>query len=179
MTLLDAAGSPPAAGELRLAARNELDALQPFEGLEHWCSELLESHISYPPWPTSVRNISGSQGLRAGDALDLSALVEVGIEGVPTWQAHVTFAMARHAAVDLTQVLHVDPVAVADRLPDGDLEELRRQMESVGLAPVRSPEADQQLLNLRRSYEPFVCGLARALMMPTPPWWHRYPVRDN
>jgi Ion channel len=184
LTLLDAwAGSPPAAVEVlrRLGARHEVDALQSFlKDWEYWSSELLESHISYPAVAFFRSQHSRQSWVSAlATILDLSALVEVGIEGVPTWQAHVTFAMARHAAVDLTQVLHVDPVAVADRLSDGDLEELRRQMESVGLAPVRSPEADQQLLNLRRSYEPFVCGLARLLMMPTPPWWQRQTVRDN
>ena len=87
--------------------------------------------------------------------------------------------MARHAAVDLTQVLHADPDPAADRLSDVDLEELRRQIESVGLTPARSPEADRRLSDLRRSYEPYVNGLARTLMMPTPPWWHRQAVRDN
>jgi ion channel len=184
LTLLDAwAGSPPAAAEVlrRLAGRNELDALQLFlKDWEYWCSELLESHISYPvvayfrsqhqrqSWVSALATI-----------LDLSALVEVGIEGVPTWQAHVTFAMARHAAVDLTQVLHADPDAAADRLPDRDLEEMRRQIEDVGLRPVRSPEADRRLADLRRSYEPYVNGLARALMMPAPPWWRRHADRDN
>ena len=109
----------------------------------------------------------------------MSALVEVGIGGVRSWQAHVTFAMARHAAVDLTQVLHVDPDVAADRLSVGDLEEVRRQIEDVGLAPARSPEADRRLSDLRRSYEPYINGLASALMMPAPPWWHRHAVRDN
>jgi hypothetical protein len=184
LTLLDAwAGSPPAAAEVlrRLAARNELDALQPFlKDWEYWCSELLESHISYPAvsfFRSQHQRQSWVSALTA--ILDLSALVEVGIDGVPTWQAHVTFAMARHAAVDLTQVLHADPETAADRLSDGDLEALRRQIESVGLTPARSPEADRQLLNLRRSYEPYVAGLARALMMPTPPWWKPHAVRDN
>jgi hypothetical protein len=184
LTLLDAwAGSPPAAAEVlkRLAARNELDALQPFlKDWEYWCSELLESHIAYPSvaffrsqhqrqsWVSALTTI-----------LDLSALLEVGLEGVPTWQAHVTFAMARHTAVDLTQVLHADLDMAADRLSAAELEELRQQIESVGLKPARSPEADRRLLDLRRSYEPYVSGLARALMMPTPPWWHRHAVRDN
>jgi len=105
--------------------------------------------------------------------------VEVGLDGVPTWQAHVTFAMARHAAVDLSQVLHAAPDMSVDRLPDGDLEELRRQIESVGLKPARSPDADRRLSELRGSYEPYVSGLARALMMATPPWWRRHAVRDN
>jgi hypothetical protein len=111
--------------------------------------------------------------------LDLSALVETGIAGLPTWQAHVTFAMARHAAVDLTQVLHAESDTAADRLPDADLEELLRQLETAGLTLARSPEADRQLLNLRRSYDPYLNGLARALMMPTAPWWHRHAGRDN
>ncbi len=186
LTLLDAwAGSPPAAAEVlrRLGGRNEIEALQPFlKDWEHWCSELLESHISYPAvaffrsqhqrqsWVSALTTI-----------LDVSALVEAGISDVPTWQAHVTFAMARHAAVDLTQVLRADtqtPLA-ANRLGDDDLEQLRRQLESVGLSPARSPETDARLLALRRSYEPYVAGLARTLEMPLPPWWHREAVRDN
>jgi hypothetical protein len=184
LTLLDAwAGSPPAAGEVlrRLAAHNELGALQPFlKDWEYWCSDVLESHISYPgvaffrsqhqrqSWVSALATI-----------LDLSALVEVGVDGVPSWQAHVTFAMARHTAVDLSQVLHADPDPDANRLPPEDLEGLRRHLESAGLTCARSPEADRQLQQLRRSYEPFISGLSRALLMPTPPWWHRQEVRDN
>jgi hypothetical protein len=184
LTLLDAwAGSPPAAVEVlrRLAARNELDALQPFlKDWEYWCSEVLESHISYPAVAYFRSQHSRQSWVSALAAiLDLSALVETGMAGVPTWQAHVTFAMARHAAVDLTQVLHADPEVGADRLPDSDLEEVCRQLESAGLRLARSPEADKRLLTLRRSYEPYINGLARALMMPTPPWWHRQAVRDN
>jgi hypothetical protein len=109
----------------------------------------------------------------------LSALVEVGIEGVPTWQAHVTFAMARHAAVDLAQVLHADPDPAADRLSHDQLEAMRGQLEAVGLKPARSPDADRRLLELRRSYEPYMVGLARTLMMPTSAWLHDRAVKDN
>src|SRR5262249_14442442 len=52
LTLLDAwAGSPPAAAEVlrRLAGAGELDRLEDFlKDWEYWCSEILESHISYP-----------------------------------------------------------------------------------------------------------------------------------
>jgi len=109
LTLLDAwAGSPPSAAEVlrRLARAGELGALDPFlRDWEYWCSELLESHISYP-----VIAFFRSQHQRQSwvsalaTVLDVSALVVVGIEGLPTWQAHITFAIARHAAVDLTQV---------------------------------------------------------------------------
>jgi hypothetical protein len=184
LTLLDAwAGSPPAAAELlrRLAERGALDALVPFlKEWEYWCSELLESHISYPAvaffrsqhqrqsWVSALTTI-----------LDLSALVNTGIEGVPTWQGHVTFAIARHTAVDLSQVLRADPEDVEDRLPASELATLRDQLEKVGLKPVRSSDADARLLQMRRMYEPYVSGLARTLMMPLPSWWDRQPVRDN
>jgi Ion channel len=184
LTLLDAwAGSPPAAAELlrRLAERDALDALVPFlKEWEYWCSELLESHISYPAvaffrsqhqrqsWVSALTSI-----------LDLTALVNTGIEGLPTWQAHTTFAIARHAAVDLAQVLHVDPENVDDRLPASELAGLRDQLEKAGLKPVRSADADARLLQMRRMYEPYVSGLARTLLMPLPPWWHPQPVRDN
>ena len=184
LTLLDAwAGSPPAAVEVlrRLAARNEMGALQPFlKDWEYWCSEVLESHISYPAVAYFRSQHTRQSWVSAlATILDLSALVEVGVDGLPTWQAHVTFAMARHAAVDLCQVLHADPDPAADRLPDGELDEMRRQIESAGLAPVRSPEADRRLAELRRSYDPYVVGLARMLLMPAPPWFHRGVVRDN
>src|SRR5258706_734305 len=184
LTLLDAwAGSPPAAVEVlrRLAARNELDALQLLlKDWEYWCSEVLESHISYPAVAYFRSQHSRQSWVSALAAiLDLSALVETGMAGVPTWQAHVTFAIARHAAVDLSQVLHADPEVSADRLPDSELEEIGRQLESAGLTPPRSSEADRHLADLRRSYEPYINGLARALMMPAPPWWHGDGVRDN
>jgi hypothetical protein len=184
LTLLDAwAGSPPAAAEVlrRLAARGEIAALNPFlKDWEYWCSDVLESHISYPAVAFFRSQHQRQSWVSAlASLLDLSALIEVGIEGVPAWQAHVTFAMARHAAVDLTQVLHAVPDGVVDRLPDGELEQLRRQLESVGLRPARSADADRQLLKLRRSYEPYICGLARALVMPTPPWWRGQAVKDN
>lgn len=184
LTLLDAwAGSPPAAAELlrRLAERGALDALGPFlKDWEYWCSELLESHISYPvvaffrsqhqrqSWVSALTTI-----------LDLSALVSAGIEGVPSWQAHVTFAIARHTAVDLSQVLRTVPEDVDDRLPANELDALRDHLERVGIKPVRSLDADARLLQMRRLYEPYVSGLARTLLMPLPSWWHRQPTRDN
>lgn len=38
---------------------------------------------------------------------------------------------------------------------------------------------NRRLLDLRRSYEPYITGLARTLMMPTPSWWHQHAARDN
>jgi hypothetical protein len=184
LTLLDAwAGSPPSAAEVlrRLADSGELAALGPFlKEWEHWCSDVLESHISYPvlayfrsqhqrqSWVSALTTI-----------LDLSALISTGIEGVATWQAHVTFAVARHAAVDLVQVLHAAPDRGVDRLPPDRVELLRKQLEAAGLRPDRSSSSDARLRELRRSYEPFVQGLSRSLMMDLPAWWRERPGRDN
>jgi hypothetical protein len=184
LTLLDAwAGSPPAAAEIlrRLGSAGELKALDQFlRDWEYWCSELLESHISYPAvayFRSQHQRQAWVSALAA--ILDVCALILVGIDDVPTWQAHVTFAIARHAAVDLTQVFRAAPRDEDVRLPADDLEQLRRQLEGAGLRPRRSPEADARLTELRRSYEPFVIGLGHALMMPIPAWWHPHPLRDN
>jgi hypothetical protein len=184
LTLLDAwAGSPPAAAEIlrRLATHDAMEALEPFlKDWEYWCSDLLESHISYPAvayFRSQHQRQSWVSALAA--LLDLSALVEVGIEGVPTWQAHVTFAIARHAAVDLSQVLHVVPDREADRLIDGELEQVRQALERAGLRPVRSPEVDLRLRELRRSYDPYINGIADWLMMPAPSWLRLDGLKDN
>jgi hypothetical protein len=184
LTLLDAwAGSPPAAAEVlrRLSEAGELKALDPFlKDWEYWCSELLESHISYPVvayFRSQHQRQSWVAALTA--VLDLCTLVIVGIEGLSTWQAHVTFAIARHAAVDLAQVLHSRPDASANRLSQDDLEQIRRQLEHAGLRPDRSPEADARMAELRRSYDPYVAGLGRSLIMPVPSWWRPQPARDN
>jgi ion channel len=184
LTLLDAwAGSPPAAAEvlLRLARANETRALDAFlKDWEYWCSEVLESHISYPlvayfrsqhqrqSWVSALTTV-----------LDLASLVEVGIEGVPAWQAHVTFAIARHAAVDLSQVLGVELDRTTDRLGGEALDTLRQRLEADGLRPNRSADADARLTTLRRSYEPYVLGLSHWLLMPAPAWWRDGPSRDN
>jgi hypothetical protein len=184
LTLLDAwAGSPPAAAEVfvRLARAGEMKSLEAFlKDWEYWCSELLESHISYP-----VSAYFRSQHQRQSwvsaltTVLDVSALVLTGIDGVPTWQAQVTFAIARHTAVDLSQVLRAPRGPVVDRLSTDDLERLRRLLEDAGLRPIRTPDADARLSALRRLYEPYVAGLGRQLMMPLPSWWRERHVRDN
>ena len=184
LTLLDAwAGSPPAGAEIlrRLADAGDLDALQPFlKDWEFWSSELLESHISYP-----IVAFFRSQHQRQSwvsaltSVLDVSALVIVGIEGVSAWQAQVTFAIARHAAVDLSQVLGARPDGREERLPLEELARVRSQLGEAGLRLRASPEADAHLASLRKSYEPYVSGLARVLMMPLPRWTHPTPVMDN
>jgi hypothetical protein len=184
LTELDAwAGSPPAAAEIlrRLAARSELSMLGGFlKDWESWCSDVLESHISYPT-VGFFRSQHQKQSWVAALAcvLDLSALIEAGIEGTPTWQAHVTFAIARHTAVDLSQVFGAEIVPGEDRLSDAEFERMRSQLAAAGVRLVDTPDARQRLHAIRQSYEPYVSGLSRALMMPLPPWWYELPPKDN
>jgi hypothetical protein len=184
LTLLDAwAGSPPAAAEvlLRLARARELEAIEPFlKDWEYWCSEVLESHISYPA-VAYFRSQHQRQSWVAAltTVLDVSALVLAGIDGIPTWQAQLTFAIARHAAVDLSQVLRASIDWSVDRLSPDDLDRLRRLLETAGLRPARSAAADARLVELRRSYEPFIAGLGRSVMMSIPAWWREGVAKDN
>jgi hypothetical protein len=184
LTVLDAwAGSPPAAAEVlrRLAARSELSMLGAFlKDWEFWCSDVLESHISYPTvgfFRSQHQKQSWVSALAC--LLDLSALIEVGIDGIPRWQAHVTFAIARHTAVDLAQVFGVPIAACEDRLRDAEFDRMRDQLAVVGVRLVDTPAARERLRALRRSYEPYLFGLSRRLMMPLPPWWNERPPQDN
>jgi Ion channel len=183
LTLLDIrAGTPPAAAELlrSLVATGDPAALSEFlKEWEYWCSELLESHISYPAvayFRSQHRRQSWISALAT--VLDLSALLKVGVvDGFSTWRADQTFAIARHAAVDLAQILGAPLNPTVDRLPPEELAALRRELEGAGLT--LSLEADAQLAELRRSYEPYVNALANRLMMATPPWRHAKAVRHN
>jgi Ion channel len=184
LTLLDAwAGSPPAAAEVlrRLAARSELSMLGAFlKDWEFWCSDVLESHISYPT-VSFFRSQHQKQSWVSALAclLDLSALIEVGIDGIPSWQAHVTFAIARHTAVDLAQVFRVPIAAGEERLRDAEFDRMRDQLAVVGVRLVDTPASRERLRALRRSYEPYLFGLSRMLMMPLPPWWNERQPKDN
>ena len=131
ISMLDArAGSPPTAAELlvRLAGSTEdptIDQIVLDEVLrdwERWAAELLESHISYPVLSFFRSQHSNQSWLGAlTTMLDVTSLVLTGIEGVHPGQAKLTFAMARHAAVDLAQVVNAryDPQA-PERMTDAD-----------------------------------------------------------
>ena len=57
-----------------------------------------------------------------------------GVEDVDAYQAQLTFAMARHAVVDLALVYQVPPrPADPARLPDAALERLRTLLAEAGL----------------------------------------------
>src|SRR5581483_11599018 len=106
ISLLDArAGSPPTAAELmrRHAYQGAEQALALLlVEWERWSAELLESHISYPLLCYFRSQHSNQSWIGALTAiLDTSALLIAGVRGHEARQAQLTFAMARHAVVDL------------------------------------------------------------------------------
>lgn len=185
ISLLDArAGSPPSAGELlaRLGCCPDpvvLDNI--FRGWERWCGDLLASHISYPVLCFFRSQHSNQSWLGAlTTMLDVTSLVLAGIDGIPKEQAKLTFAMARHAVVDLTQVVNAryDPHA-PDRLSDEALAELRKYLANAGMRVKQDEAADQKLRKLRSLYEPYSEALGQRLLLSVPPWLRTEVRKDN
>jgi Ion channel len=178
ISLLDArAGSPSSAAEL-LRRHSQGENMRELERLlydwERWAAELLESHVSYPllcyfrsqhdnqSWITALTTV-----------LDTCALVIVGVDGGPAWQARLTFAIARHAVVDIAQIFNTAPKSVeccSTRLPPEELQRLREILSSSGIRLKGGADAEKRLLELREMYEPYVVALSDLLVMPLPPW---------
>jgi hypothetical protein len=190
ISMLDArAGSPPTAAELlvRLAGSSENPSIdqsvldEVLRDWERWAGELLESGLSYPVLSFFRSQHSNQSWLGAlMTMLDVTSLVITGIEGLHPGQARLTFAMARHAAVDLAQVVNAryDPQA-PERLTDEDFDTLRDALAGAGLKLRSTEEARQKLTKLRSMYEPYVHSTARNLMVTLPPWRHPAKTRDN
>ena len=185
ISLLDArAGSPPSAAELLSRAANSPDQRtldQLFRDWEHWAAEVLESHLSYPVLSFYRSQHSNQSWLGALTVvLDATALVIAGIDGISNEQARWTFKMARHAVVDLAQVVvaRFDPDA-PERLTPADLAQIRSRLSQQGLKLRDSSEAEQKLAQLRQQYEPYCQGIARNLYITLPPWIRHDNIRDN
>lgn len=176
ISLLDArAGSPSSATELlRRSYRDRKieELIQFMREWERWCAELLESHLSYPVL-TYYRSQHERQSWLAAltTILDTCALLIVGFEDISAPTIRFTFAIARHAAVDLAQVYGTPPVnPKLGRLSHDDFARMRDALAEVGLTLQHQENAEQLLYNLRRSYEPFVNSIADHLLVNLPPW---------
>ena len=185
ISLLDSrAGTPPTAGELlrRHSHVHGQDALRVLlKDWEHWCAELMESHLSYPVlayFRSQHDNQSWIASLTA--ILDTCALVIVGVEGNCEKQAELTFAIARHAVVDLSQVFGTAPKPLPhDRLPAQDLRHIRDILAQHGLKLHDGEEADRKLAEFRKMYEPYIFALANYLNQTLPPWIPLKKGKDN
>ena len=185
ISLLDArAGSPPTAAEFlgRLPAQGgALLADEVLRDWERWAAQLLETHISYPQlayYRSQHLNQSWLGALTA--ILDSSAVIVAGLDALPGRQAKLTFAMARHALVDITQTfVPLRPAETADRLPRQTLRRLHEHLAEKAVHVPDSAEYEERLRVIRRKYEPYAGALADFLVLDLPPWIHAEPRRDN
>lgn len=185
ISLLDArAGSPPTAAELmrRYAYEGGEHTLsQLLSEWERWSAELLESHISYPLlcyFRSQHTNQSWIGALTS--ILDTSALLIAGVRGHEARQAQLTFAMARHAVVDLAQIFSLAPIKdVPDRLPPERYEQLYKLLCQSGVSVCRDDNSYERLRDLRALYEGYAAALSKYLCMPLPPWIADQPHKDN
>src|SRR5271166_6394254 len=142
ISLLDArAGSPPSAAEFlgRLGCCPEQTVLDEIlRDWERWCADLLSSHISYPVL-VFFRSQHGNQSWLGALTvmLDVTSLIMTGVDGIHPEQAKLTFAMARHAAVDLAQGVNAEysPHDIG-RLTAEDLSRLRAELAQRGVTLV-------------------------------------------
>ena len=183
ISLLDArAGSPPSAGELLRRHGQDMPELgQLLYDWERWSAELLESHLSYAVLAYFRSQHTNQSWLAALTAiLDTCALVMAGVNGGPTRQAQLTFAMARHAVVDVAQIFIRSPQALApDRLPPSSVTALRNMLAGAGVTLQEGVAAEQQLRELRQMYEPYVQALSEYLLMALPPWFRVTVMPDS
>jgi hypothetical protein len=185
ISLLDSrAGTPPAAGELlrRHSYPGGQEALRDLlKDWELWSAELMESHLSYPVlayFRSQHDNQSWIASLTA--ILDACALLMVGIEDACTKQAELTFAIARHAVADLSQVFGTPPKPLPEnRLPPEALRQLRDVLAQHGMKLRDGEDADNRLRELRNMYEPYVYALATYLNQTLPPWIPAKKHKDN
>jgi hypothetical protein len=183
ISLLDArAGSPPTAGELLRRNGGDMSELRRLlVDWERWSAEVLESHLSYP-FLVYFRSQHTNQSWLAAltTILDACALVMTGINGGPKRQAHLTFAKARHAVVELSQIFITSPPALApDRLPPSSLTVLGNMLAETGVTLRDDLATEQTLGELRRMYEPSVQALSNYLLISLPPWFQISETPDS
>lgn len=184
ISLLDArAGSPPTAAEgvTRAAKLGSLSGSTAFFAeWERWAAQVLESHLSYPVL-VFYRSQHDNQSWLAAltSVLDICALVLAGVKGLPAFQAQLTFAMARHALVDLSLIIQAPPIEPPDRLPSDDFQRLQTMLHEAGLEFTDGEHAQQRLAELRAMYEPFAVGLSERLMFTIPPIVPKTKPVDN
>jgi hypothetical protein len=184
ISLLDArAGSPPTAGEilLRFAKAGGLGQLDGFlTEWERWSAELLESTISFPVLAYYRSQHDNQSWLGALAAiLDTCAVAMSSESGTNTYQAQVTFAMARHAVVDICLILGTPPLEEKeDRLNDQSCLHFMEALAKAGV-DIHPDTGMKKLKKLRGLYEPFLASLAKRLVVTLPPIAHPVPLSDN
>jgi hypothetical protein len=193
IALLDArAGSPPTATELLrrhsfAGIGRHSDGVAAMivllEEWERWSADLLESHISYPLlcyYRSQHDNQSWLSAIVA--VLDTCALLVSSVQDASARQAQLTFAMSRHALVDLAQVFGqapFQPNACQDRLAGGQFERMCEELGNAGVKVCTDEEAKARFQTMRSKYEPHACALSAYLGMPLPPFVPVQGAKDS
>jgi hypothetical protein len=185
ISLLDArAGSPPTAAQalLRIGPTRHADTLGHFlVEWERWAGEVLESHLSFPVL-TYYRSQHDNQSWLAAltAVLDTCAIVIARLGEVDPYQAQLTFAMARHAVVDLSQIYSAAPrPADTPRLTEAEDLRLVEALRASGFEVRDDERATAKCTELRAMYEPFLDALARHFVLRLPPIMPEAAVVDN
>jgi hypothetical protein len=171
---LDArAGSPASAAQLllRMARGGNMGAMDSFlREWEVWSANLLESHLSFPVlgyYRSQHDNQSWLAALTM--VLDACSVLMTQVKGSNLYQAEVTFAIARHAAVDLTLVFRTPAEPPErERLTGAELTRLREMLGAAGVELHQGAAAEARLRELRGMYEPFVRALSGRLLLSLP-----------
>lgn len=185
ITLMDGlAGSPPTAAEilLRLPETQRTEWLETrMRNWERWSAQLLESTISYPLIAYYRSQHSNQSWLGAVTAmLDTSSLVLAGADHLGKQQAQLTFAMARHALVDIAQIFALSPPSHSTgRLQPPEFQRLRDHLDRIGITIDNPGSFETRLTQLRREYEPYAQALAEHLLIDLPPFIHATARKDN
>jgi hypothetical protein len=167
------AGSPPTAGAL-LERSSESDWAEIDSYLrewETWAAEVMETQLSYPVigWFRS-QHVNQNWVAALTTVVDASAFSIAYAPGRSVG-AEVTFAIGRHALVDLARSYRAPIEAESiDRLSDADLEELITRLRSRGLELNSDDDAKQMLSKMRSSYEKYAIAIAERLALALPGW---------
>jgi hypothetical protein len=184
INLLDSrAGSPPSALYFFQQLSQETfvdDVKTQLENWEGWCAELLETHLSYPVL-AYYRSQHDDQSWVAAllMILDTSALILVSKNHELHSHAKATFAIARHAAADLTEAFYLDPREPdIDRLSRKDLVNLRKMMKDSSFLLREGLPSEEKLIFLRKLYEPHMQSLSNFFLMPMTPFISNEKVQE-
>lgn len=185
ISLLDArGGSPPTAAQILIRSRNSQSKealVTDLAAWETWSAELLENCLSFPMLAYYRSQHDNQSWLAALTAiLDTCALQICGVGASNPHQARLTFAIARHAAVDLTLVFKITPLPPdPDRLQPEVLQRLQDVLGAEGIGCPEGANTVAKLAELRGMYEPFVNGLAAYFLFKLPDFVPARQVADN
>jgi hypothetical protein len=101
--------------------------------------------------------------------LDTCAVLIAGVKSLDPYQAQLTFAMSRHAVVDLAMIFQIPPrPADEDRLRPETMHALWSALQKEGWDMREGEAITKKLAELHAMYAPFVEALGRYFLLPLP-----------